>query len=284
MINIYTVAYIKPELIYLQNKYLQKYCKDNFTYTIINNGQNDTIKENIKNICKQNFISNIDYIKNYDIADYCSHSHCAALEFAIDNYIKNDSKNDITIIIDNDIFPFKFFSFLDIIGCNDVAGMYQQRLHNNREFEYLSAIFTMFRNSIDLSNFKISNGIGDTGSGTHYLISKYQTRFIDHTAQIDIESDYIFQNNNINFPYKKEYACQILDNIFIHYYRGSNWAESDPIYHSDKINFIVNFLENTKNYELHLDDIVSYSTAHADKNYNGIGHNYKNYRFNLIKV
>ena len=42
----------------------------------------------------------------------------------------------------------------------------------------------------------------------------------------------------------------------------------------------INFLKDCTVYNINLDDKVLYSTAHADKGYNGVDYNYKNYKFN----
>ena len=287
-VNIYVVVYMKPEFITIQNTYLKKHCIDKFKHIIINNGKDDAIKNEISKTCQDNGIDCIEYDRPPNIPHLCSHSHSVALEYALNNFIKKDNKDDITVVIDSDVFPFKQFSFYDILNSKMIAGMYQQRTLNpgltpKQEFIYLSAIFTMFKNSIDLSEFSFQKGYGDTGSGTSELITKYPTEFIKHTAAIDIESDYIFKNNkNMQYPYKKEYKCQFLCNCFIHYYRGSNWAESDPKYHSSKLAFVKTFLENPVKYHLNLDEYISYSTAHSDKGFNGIDHNYKDYNFYRI--
>ena len=129
------------------------------------------------------------------------------------------------------------------------------------------------------NNFHFRNGVGDSGSGTYYLIEKYKTCYLNHTATIDIETDYIFTKNSSQYPYKKIYNCQFIDNSLIHYARGSNWCESDINYHTDKFNFMLNFLENNNEYTINLDDKVLYETAYTSKHYDGVGHNYKNYKF-----
>ena len=49
-----------------------------------------------------------------------------------------------------------------------------------------------------------------------------------------------------------------------------------------KLKFVINFLKNYGDYNIHLDEFVSYSKAHADKGYNGVDYNYRDYKFNLI--
>jgi hypothetical protein len=279
MVNIYATYYIKPEFINIQNEKLNEYCTDNFRLNIINNGVDDKTKVNIKNICNDLNINCIDFNRPSHIPEYCSWSHSEAVEYVLDNYIRQDDKEDITVIIDSDVFPFKQFSFIELLNGNEVAGIHQQRLIGNINYEYLSAILIIFKNNIDLQNFNFRRGVGDTGAGTSYLIQKHETCYLKHTATIDIESDYIFQGIIDDFPYKKEYTCQFIDKSLIHYARGSNWNEIDPDYHNQKFNFVLNFLKYKDKYQINLDENVWYETAYTDKHYSGVAHNYKNYKF-----
>ena len=279
MVNIYITSYIKPEFINIQNKKLKEYCTDNFKLYIINNGVDNETKINIKNICNNLNINCIDFNRPSHIPEYCSWSHSEAVEYVLDNYIRQDDKEDITVIMDSDVFPFKQFSFIELLNGNEAAGIHQQRLIGNIDYEYLSSIFLIFKNNLNLQDFKF-RGIGDTGAGTRYFIENYSTYYLDHTPTIDIETNHIFTNNNsVQYPYKEEYGCQFISKSLIHYARGSNWCEVDPIYHKNKFEFVLNFLENNNEYQLNLDSKVLYSTSYTDKHYNGVAHNYRNYKF-----
>jgi len=277
MIKIYSIHYIKPEFVELQYHQFKKNCNDEYELIIVNNAFDDNTKNSIIDICKKFNINSIKITDN-NSEKFTSQSHFFALEYILQNYIKIDDTNNISVILDCDVFPFKKFSFIDILNGKKICGLYQQRNINNTSYEYLSAIFTIFHNDIDLSNFTF-NGIADTGSGTNILMKKYSTELVIHTAAIDIESDYIFTNNKLEYPYKQEYRCQFISNEFIHYYRGSNWSESDENYHNKKNLFLLNFINNYNIYKLNLDDVVLYDTAHSDKGLNGVDHNYNNYRY-----
>jgi hypothetical protein len=279
MVNIYITYYIKPEFIDIQVKKLNQYCIDEFKINIINNGIDEFTKNTIKEKCQLLGVNCIEFNRPSYIPEYCSWSHSEAVDYIIHNYVEKDSKEDITVFVDSDVFSFNKFSFIELMKGQDIAGIHQQRTHNNINYDYLSAIFFIFKNSIDIPNFHFKRGVGDTGAGTYYLIEKYNTYYINHTATIDIETDYIFTKNSSQYPYKKTYTCQFIDTSLIHYARGSNWCENDINYHTDKFNFMLNFLENNNEYTLNLDDKVLYGTAYTDKHYDGVAHNYKNYKF-----
>lgn len=277
MIKIYSTVYIKPEFIDLQFNSFKKYSIDNFELIIINNGIDKDTFDKIVEKCDKYKLKHINVIKNVNTTEYCSASHIHAIDFTLQNFIKKDEDDvDINILIDSDVFAYKPFSFYKLLNNKYLAGMYQQ----SNEHEYIAAIFMMINGKIDLGDFSFYSGYGDTGAGVQYLMNKYNTipEYLKHTAQIDIESDYIFRCEN-EYPYKDIYRIQFIADSFIHYYRGSNWQESDVNYHNEKFNFLLNFLNNHESYCLNLDEFVNYKYAHSNKSYNCIDHNYRNYRF-----
>ena len=281
MVKIYVTVFSRPEFIQIQYNQLKKYCRDDFEYIVINNSKNDEIDAEIVNITTENSIRTISVVKDHKIPNV---SHFNALNTAFNVDVKNKNDNDLIVVMDSDVFPFKSFSFKNIIGDSEVGGIYQQR--QNTEIEYLCPIFTILTNKVDLSDIDFSWKVyTDCGGSTDNFIKSHNLtpKWVDHTAAIDIETGYIFVNNNkVNFPYKKEYRSQFIAGSFFHYYRGCNWDEQQPSYHEDKFNFLKYFLENTQEYVLNLDPIVHYDKAHAEKGWEGKDHNYKNYRYIYI--
>lgn len=275
-VSVYTTHYLKPEFVYLQKSYLDKWCMDDYSLVVINNGKDQEISNLITNVCNQLGLEMIE-VENKSSSQFCSQSHAVALERALPRI--KDCDSELKVIMDCDIFPFRKFSFYDIIRESKLAGLYQQRKYGDTEHEYLSAIFTIFHRDLDLTDFSFHSGVGDTGSGTGKLMKSYPTQLVNHTPAIDIESGYIFTKTGLPNEYRPSYRCQFIENSLIHYYRGSNWSESDPRYHESKLGFIIDFLNDPESYGLVLDDRVSYGTAHSDKGYNGIDHNYRDYRF-----
>lgn len=278
-VKIYVTAYIKPEFIQLQYETFKRHCRDEYEIIIINNAYNEEALIGILNVCNTLGLQRIDVIKT-DKAEYCSQSHCVAIEYALQNYIKKDTSSEINVIMDSDIFAFAPFSFKEMMNGKQIAGMYQQR----QEYEYIAGIIMMFNGKLDMSGFSFHGGRGDTGGAVNILMKKYNIvpEWIRHTAAIDIETDYIFKCNDDEFPYKSKYGCQFLDSSLIHYYRGSNWRESDITYHNNKYLFIKNLIDYPEKYCINLDENVCYEYAQSNKGYDGVDHNYNNYRFKMI--
>jgi hypothetical protein len=256
---------------------MNKYCTDDFKLIIINNGETTEMETIIHQTCISLGLECIKVLKDHA---YPSKSHFTAMNYVLNEYVKKDKNWDIAVIMDSDIFPFKKFSFKDIMDSYDIAGMYQQRY--DTEIEYLCAIFAMFSNKIDITELDFAwTDKADTGGKTNDFLKKYniKPKWIDHTAAIDIESDYIFQNNSVEFPYKKEYRSQFIAGCLFHYYRGGNWDGMPENYHSEKTKFLNAFLSNSEMYNLKLDGRVHYDKAHSEKGWNAVDHNYNGYKF-----
>ena len=262
MVTIYTVHYNRLEFLPLQWEQLKKHCKDEFTYFVINNGIDVETRDKISEYCKSNAIKEI-IIDQESRREYCSHDHIVALDHAYKNYIAKDL-SDIRIVMDNDVIPYKNFSFYDIIGEHDIAGFY---LHSI--IDYSSAIFTMYSKSVDLVDFKINGNFGDSGSGTGNLIrdNNYSVAWVDLTTPMkEPEGKYIFsQTKEGALPYNPSYWLQFIAHCFIHFYRGTGWDNRDPNHYTSKMNFFLHFLNNPELYNPKLDEFSHYPRAHMDE-------------------
>jgi len=282
IVKIYTVVFSKYEFIKLQYDQLVKFCKDDFELIVVNNAKNEEIDNKIKTICNEIGIRCIDSPRDHNIANI---SHFNAINFALDNYAKKDSTSDILVIMDGDIFAYRDFSFQEILGNHKVAAVYQQR--QDETIEYLHPIFSILSYDLDLTELDYSwKAYTDCGGRTDDFIRKYNlnVKWVDHTAALDIETDYIFRNNNnVPYPYKSEYRSQFINNCLFHYYRGDNWDEKSEEYHKQKFEFTKYFLENYLSYDLNLDEYVHYDKAHAEKGWEGKDYHYHGYKYAILK-
>lgn len=180
------------------------------------------------------------------------------------------------------MFIFNKFNFNDFLKNDIVAGIYQQR--DDLKYEYLCISLIMFRNEFFnfKNNIKFSLFDQECERGTmseYFKENNIKPKLLKHTAQIDIETNYIFRNNNAcDFSYDPEFKSQFVEKSFFHYYRAS-WDNRDNLYHEPKTKFLKYFLSNWTLYDLNLNNKVHYEKAHAEKHWNGKDHNYKNYRF-----
>jgi hypothetical protein len=251
-VTIYTTHYNRPEFVQLQYNQLKKYCTDDFEYVVINNGVDEEIADQISNEC--NGIREIKIVQS-NRQPYCSHDHIKCLEQCYNNHISKDVTSDIRVVMDSDIFPFKEFSFYDIIQTSDMCGLYYDGGH-----EYSSAIFTAYSKKVDLEEFQICGGFGDSGSGTKNLIDKYNNRWIKHTAPIRKEEmPYVIKPDTL---YKHEYGFHFIEECLVHFYRGSGWDTGHiGEYHNSKYNCLLDLLSDPDKYILGFPSNINYEYA-----------------------
>jgi len=262
MVSIYTVHYNRLDFLKLQYEWLIKHCTDSFKYIVVNNGIDDSVKNKISNYCKLNNIKEV-AIEQTDRIAYCSHDHIVALDYVYTNYISTDP-SDLRVVMDCDVIPYKSFSFYNIINNNDIAGFYQ---HSN--FDYSSAIFTVYNKNVDLKNFEINGKFGDSGSGTATLVNnnRYSVCWVDITCPMkEAEGKYVFsQTKEGALNYDPYYWLQFISNCFIHFYRGTGWDNADVNYFNRKMKFFLHFINNPNLYNVKLDEHVHYPEAHIDE-------------------
>lgn len=262
MISIYVPHFNRLELLESQYSKLKKHCKDDiFTYNVINNGIDQNTRDQIKVFCKNNNLNEIE-IHNNDKIAMTAMNHKFALQYCYDNYISKD-KSDVRVVMDADIIPFKNFKFLEILGDNQIAGI---RMDIGADY-YIASFISIYRKDVDLKLDLGKDMEFDSGLGTSFLVKKYKTKFIDHTAPIrKEESDYIFKNKlEGSLPYDENFVIQFIAGCFLHHYRGSGWDNGDPNYYARKKQFITSFLENPNLYNPILDSIVHYDHAHMEQ-------------------
>lgn len=262
MITVYTTHYNRLEFLSLQYEKLKEHCIDDFKYIVINNGIDVDTKNKISEYCLINNIEEIIINQEEQRHGYCSYDHIIALDYVYKQYIAKDI-SDIRVVMDNDVIPYKNFSFITILNNHDVAGFYQQSM-----IDYSSAIFTMYDKNVNLEGFEIDGKFGDSGSGTGNLIrgNKYSINWVDVTCPMrELESTYIFSQTNPGaLLYDATWGIQFISSCFIHYYRGTGWDNGDPNYYNDKLNFFKHFINNSDIYNPKLDSHSHYPKAHVD--------------------
>lgn len=277
MIGIYSTFFNKSEFIELQVNSLLKHCRDQYEYIVINNAKDEIESHNLYNLQERYKFKILEVDKDHSVPNI---SHFYALNQGLNKDLKTRSDLEYGVIMDSDVFAFTSFSFYDIFKNGNIGGIYQQR--QDEEIEYICPIFSFVSTELDLNELDFGwKTYTDSGGLTDSFIKKYNLNpiWVDHTAAIDIESEYIFKSQNHSAPYRPEFRSQFIGGVFIHYYRGSNWDERQPNYHEEKMKFFNSFLGNSEPYELNLDSKVHYSKAHANKGWEGKDNSNRDYRF-----
>jgi hypothetical protein len=261
-ISIYSTHYNKIDLLTLQYEKIKKFCIEKIEYIVINNGIDYETSKKITEICKKLDVKEIHINNNTKIKMTAMH-HKEALQYAYDNYISKD-KSDIRVVIDCDIIPFKNFSFVDLLGDSDIAGI---KLGTEPSF-YIASFLTIYSKNISFDDFNLGSDIEfDSGIVTGKLVKNHNTKWLDHTAPMkEKEGKYVFKYaEKSTLPYEETFNIQFIENSLLHYYRGTGWDNGDMVFQERKTKFINSFLENPKKYNPQLDNNVQYSYAHMDE-------------------
>ena len=267
--NIFSVHAGRTDFLRPQVESLNYFCEDKFNFYCIDNfidtGQSDFIK---KECCELN----INYVRfnNYQITGTAL-DHAPAL-----NSIKNITNNDeVNVILDFDIFLINSFSFLNYIDNYDISGVYQQR--NNFSDEYLAPFVVIVNKNTNFSQIDFSSRPGcDVGGNTQYHIKDKKVKLMKHTSSLEFSGD----EDCFTIPYDIKYGSQIIENCFLHYYRGTNWNRMDLNIVKEKTLWMYDCLAKSKQFNvINPNYLCKYQTifSHSFSFWNGL-----NEKFNSI--
>jgi len=268
MINIYTFADKRPDFIELQSKTMKKFIKDEFNLKVFDNSSTPHLSAEIHRACEKNEIEVLQTEKNHRTPN---HACWVPINYCLRNHLKDN--DDVTVIIDSDIFMINDFSFFDYIKDYDIAGVYQQR--KNLEIEYIwNALVVInnkqvFKKNLSIDFEPIQPNITDVGGKTSSLTKdpNVKIKWTNHTADISCaESSKIFSE----FDYHQSFGFQILEKSFLHYYRGSNWDGQAQVYHAKKTECLQKVLDASP---FTIDDSFAQNfigeRMHSHKHWNG---------------
>jgi hypothetical protein len=262
-ISVYVTHYKFINLLKLQYERIKRFCKEDVDYIVINNGVDQFFINNVIDICKELNLKEIKINHSDDRILYTAIDHKTALQYCYDNYISKDPA-DIRIVMDSDIIPFANFSFVEMLGDGDVAGM---KMYLGSDI-YIASFICMFNKNVKFDTLDFGVKIEfDTGLPLTHIVRDNKTTFLKHTAPMqDKEAAYVFRNAIVDKikPYDPRFCIQIINESLLHYYRGSSWDSGDMELYKNKTEFIEFFLNNLNLYNIYLDNNVSYDLAHMD--------------------
>ena len=226
MIKIYTFQFNDADFLEYQYKTFKKFLKEEHQLVCINNATDENKKETIQKKAVElgvphYFPKNV----NHSLAGY---SHQTAIQWTWDNFIVNS--DDISIILDHDIFLIKEFS-PDL--SYDITGIMQGR---GEHIRYFHPGFMVINNTLkdkETVSFKgevIDGHTCDSGGNTYRYIQNHPNLKIRYLNLVNICAEH--ENLNIipeqfRDGYELTKPFQILDNFAIHCLDGSNWSWAD---------------------------------------------------------
>jgi glycosyltransferase involved in cell wall biosynthesis len=260
-VSIYVVQYNKPEFMELQYRLINKYCKDEFEYIIVNNADNDDNVERFHEFCVNN---NVREIQTFQDRIPNTQDHSRALKYVYDEYLSKD-ESDFRVVMDHDMFPFGNFSIADVMGDFEVGGI---KLGHHPFF--ISSFIIIFNKNVDLINTPIDIvAKQDATVWTYGIANKYKVKWLNHTTQGYREMYYIFRNihsiiEEYNRHNDRNITFQIVEPNLLHYWQGSEWYNHDKDFHERKLEFIKFVINNMDIDKLMLDINLYYERAIMD--------------------
>jgi hypothetical protein len=121
---IFVVAFNEAHLIALHWKALERFCRDEHEYFVIDNSNQPEASKAIRQFCEEHRVNYVRLPKNPALDG--SFSHGFALNWAYHNLVAKFHPR-LFGIIDSDLFPTKFFSIGFYLGKGDAWGILMER-------------------------------------------------------------------------------------------------------------------------------------------------------------
>jgi hypothetical protein len=135
--------------------------------------------------------------------------------------------------------------------------------------------------------FEPIKNICDVGGMTYFFIKDnikkgLKINWLNHTPDITYEYKEIVPEN-LHSVYNETMAFQIIEDVIIHYYRGSNWDGNKKKFLEKKNRFLTEFLKVFSGQSLNIKQSKYYdSMAYSRKHFNGqLNYNNLNIKINL---
>jgi hypothetical protein len=249
-VKIYTFSDKAPYFITWQAKLFNDFLKDDYEFIVMNNSSNSQLDIDIKNHCNANAIKCIDVEnKDFSTAVYACSS---PIQECIDKYISND-KDNISVILDSDLFLMREFSFNELIKDYDIAGIMQAREADKGVIiQYLWNCFLVINNTapniekLCMWPGTINHAPTDVGGMSYFylLYNDVKLKKIPCTGIIHDHPEVLgLIPEHVRNDYRIEFQSEIIEGSFFHYRGGSNWNNKSKEHHTQKQNFIKKLLK-----------------------------------------
>jgi hypothetical protein len=244
-VKIYTFADKAPDFIGWQAELFKRFLKDDYEFIVMNNSSSSRLDIQIRKECSNSDI-HIEKVLKKDFNTGCF--ACAVpIQWTIDNFIGKDDDN-ISVIIDSDLFLMKEFSFTSFMEGWDIAGVPQSRDTGYDIIEYLWNVLVVIhpkapsKSTIHMGCGAILHSPVDVGGLSYfYLRSNPEIRWMrinttgiipDHPEVLGMFPD------NIRPDYKTDYQMEIINNEWLHFRGGSRWDNRPKEFYEEKEGFI----------------------------------------------
>lgn len=214
-------AFNRPDLLPIQVKSIQKYLKNDHEIIVVHDSRDNQYVDEFEQVCETLGVSfnHHDSVSGKTPSQY----HGESIQWAYDTIIKYECVDDLTLILDHDMFLIDELDLVEYMGDNDIAGCEQHR----GTVQYVWPGLAMFKyQSIKDIEFDFLPGVYggqvlDTGGGTCYILEtegiKYKAtgcEYPDSYAGIDLLDEEV----NLGFGFELH-----LDGKFLHFRNACGW-------------------------------------------------------------
>lgn len=250
MIKLYSFAVNRPDFLFYQYRTFKHFLTDEFEFIVINDGHNDDRMRIQRQADLLKLPCHVVVNPRRDTANY---GHARSIQYAYETFIKHD--NDISVMLDGDMFLARKYSIREWLGDAQLAGLKQGREH----IEYLwPGIVFMDMGKLpekDTLSFwpDLVEGVGvDVGGHSYEYIKAHpeiKVKWMTTGGQITEGN----RNIQEKLPpemipvYDSEFHIEVFMNAWVHYACGTNWYYRTEDYHRRKSDFVFALLENTMN-------------------------------------
>ncbi len=236
---IFTYAYNRPDFIEIQYKTFKKFLKDDYEFIVFNDAVDAAMEQNIIAMCTKYGIRCIRIPQSIHAKPYLrrwqgeNYQDPAVRNSNVVMYSLNEIgfKHDgLVVLLDSDMFLIRNFSIKEYMHTYDLAGLEQPRpgvIYLWIGLAFLDMRTMPNRHTIDFNCGLVGSQPVDAGGQTYYYLQN------NPTAKVRFfEEGFI---HNFHFVLGKTRHIPIVDeNIFFHYYAGTNWTRWSQEYHTEK--------------------------------------------------
>lgn len=247
-LTVFAISDKRPDFIALQVRALRRFVVDPYRFVILNNGESPELRQAIDTAAHQSHLEvmPLPHHAAGNASDICA----AAMQFVHDQLLP--VIRGIVAIVDSDMVPIQEFSIASFLGEYHVAGVEQNRGHVIYMWNglvFLNCDTLPNSSLVDWSCGQIDGHAVDTGGQLYHWIRHtpgLRWRRIHMSGRISSEHGNLgLLPSEFHAEYRDGFDFELLEGAFLHYCRGSGWANESDEYHRNKTALFTQIVEES---------------------------------------
>ena len=249
---IFTYSYNRPDFIEIQYKTFRNFLKDDYEFVVFNDARDSSMEERINAMCRKHGIRCIripqsihskPYLQRWPGENFNAPAvrNSNVVMYSLDQV--GFDHNGIVVLLDSDMFLIKDFSFTEYMRNYNLAGLDQQR--GPISYLWIGLAFldmnTMpSHRTINFNCGRVGNISVDAGGQTYRYLHDNSDARVKLFGNEFIHNFHYVLNETKNVSVKN-------DNVFFHYYAGTNWTNYPANYHIEKTKLLNQVIDELLN-------------------------------------